>query len=129
MIGSMLGQTHQRQQLVDYFALARTLNSAWSEHCLFTSVLRAYEIGVIHEHLVEVRRLITGTVAPHAALHPADKWDRLRHHPARRRRVHPRPAGRRLNILVIEVKVKPCVAAPTPPTQLWRRVIDTGLDP
>lgn len=37
-------------------------------------VLRTYEIGEIHEHLVEIRRLMTGTVAPHAALHPADKW-------------------------------------------------------
>ncbi|MGP4085567.1 hypothetical protein [Streptomyces sp. KR55] len=37
-------------------------------------VLRKYEIGKIHVRLVEVRRLITGTVAPHAALHPNDKW-------------------------------------------------------
>ncbi|SOE06480.1 RacP protein [Streptomyces sp. Ag109_G2-15] len=37
-------------------------------------LLRTYEIGEIHEHLVEIRRLMTGTVAPHATLHPADKW-------------------------------------------------------
>ncbi|MEV4924342.1 hypothetical protein [Streptomyces roseoverticillatus] len=37
-------------------------------------VLRKYEIGEIHEHLVEIRRLMTGTVAPYAALHLADQW-------------------------------------------------------
>jgi hypothetical protein len=31
---------------------------------------------VIREKLTEIRRLITGTVTPHAALTPADKWVR-----------------------------------------------------
>ncbi|NEW75327.1 RacP protein [Streptomyces rhizosphaericus] len=38
--------------------------------------LQAYEIAVIHEKLTEIRRLITGTVTPHAALAPDDKWVR-----------------------------------------------------
>ncbi|MET8515859.1 hypothetical protein [Streptomyces sp. NPDC005077] len=32
-------------------------------------VLRTCEIGEIHGHVVEIRRLVTG-----AALHPTDKW-------------------------------------------------------
>ncbi|MDI6410029.1 RacP protein [Streptomyces albus] len=36
--------------------------------------LEAYERAVIREKLTEFRRLITGTVAPHAAAHPGDKW-------------------------------------------------------
>lgn len=38
--------------------------------------LEAYERTVIREKLTEIRRLITGTVAPHAAAHPNDKWVR-----------------------------------------------------
>ncbi|EMF01162.1 RacP protein [Streptomyces mobaraensis NBRC 13819 = DSM 40847] len=38
--------------------------------------LEAYERSVISEKLTEIRRLISGTVAPHAALHPKDKWVR-----------------------------------------------------
>lgn len=41
-----------------------------------TSLLEPYERAVIREKLTEIRRLITGTVAPHAALHPKDKWVR-----------------------------------------------------
>ncbi|MGW2690193.1 RacP protein [Streptomyces sp. NPDC001414] len=37
-------------------------------------VLEAYERAVVREKLTEFRRLITGTVAPHAAAHPGDKW-------------------------------------------------------
>jgi hypothetical protein len=37
-------------------------------------VLEAYERAVIREKLTEFRRFITGTVAPHAAAHPNDKW-------------------------------------------------------
>ncbi|MFI2078037.1 RacP protein [Streptomyces triculaminicus] len=38
--------------------------------------LEAYERSVIREKLTEIRRLISGTVTPHAALHPRDKWVR-----------------------------------------------------
>ncbi|MEU6527324.1 RacP protein [Streptomyces sp. NPDC046924] len=38
------------------------------------AVLEAYERAVIREKLTEFRRFITGTVAPHAAAHPGDKW-------------------------------------------------------
>ncbi len=31
---------------------------------------------MISEKLTECRRFITGTVAPHAAAHPGDKWVR-----------------------------------------------------
>jgi hypothetical protein len=41
-----------------------------------SDVLQAYEVGVIREKLTEIRRLITGTVTPHAALAPEDKWVR-----------------------------------------------------
>lgn len=34
----------------------------------------AYERAVLTEKLTEFRRFITGTVAPHAAAHPGDKW-------------------------------------------------------
>ncbi len=37
-------------------------------------VLEAYERTVIKEKLTEFRRLITGTVGPHAAARPGDKW-------------------------------------------------------
>jgi hypothetical protein len=37
-------------------------------------VLAAYERAVVREKLTEFRRFITGTVAPHAAAHPNDKW-------------------------------------------------------
>jgi hypothetical protein len=38
------------------------------------AVLEAYERAVVREKLTEFRRFITGTVAPHAAAHPGDKW-------------------------------------------------------
>lgn len=38
--------------------------------------LQAYELAVIREKLTEIRRLITGTIAPHAALDPKSKWVR-----------------------------------------------------
>jgi len=38
------------------------------------AVLEAYERAVVREKLTEFRRFITGTVAPHAAAHPNDKW-------------------------------------------------------
>ncbi|MCC9738342.1 RacP protein [Streptomyces sp. MNU89] len=47
---------------------------------LFTAApdeLESYEVAKIREKLTEVRRLITATVAPHAALAPDDK--RVRH--------------------------------------------------
>ncbi|MFD3940724.1 RacP protein [Streptomyces sp. NPDC058611] len=40
------------------------------------SALEAYERSVINEKLTAFRRFITGTVAPHAAAHPGDKWVR-----------------------------------------------------
>lgn len=38
------------------------------------AALEAYERAVLIEKLTEFRRFITGTVAPHAAAHPGDKW-------------------------------------------------------
>nr|WTB12142.1 RacP protein [Streptomyces antimycoticus] len=38
------------------------------------AALQAYERAVLTEKLTEFRRFITGTVAPHAAAHPGDKW-------------------------------------------------------
>ncbi|MFG2987462.1 RacP protein [Streptomyces sp. NPDC048258] len=38
------------------------------------AALEAYERSVINEKLTAFRRFITGTVAPHAAAHPGDKW-------------------------------------------------------
>ncbi|TDC76421.1 RacP protein [Streptomyces hainanensis] len=40
------------------------------------AALEAYERQVIGEKLTSFRRFITGTVAPHAAAHPRDKWIR-----------------------------------------------------
>jgi hypothetical protein len=40
------------------------------------AALEAYERAVLTEKLTEFRRFITGTVAPHAAAHPGDKWVR-----------------------------------------------------
>lgn len=37
-------------------------------------VLEAYERAVVKEKLTELRRFITGIVAPHTAAHPGDKW-------------------------------------------------------
>ncbi|MFF0517028.1 RacP protein [Streptomyces sp. NPDC004250] len=38
------------------------------------AALEAYERAVVSQKLNEFRRFITGTVAPHAAAHPNDKW-------------------------------------------------------
>lgn len=38
------------------------------------AALQAHERAVLIEKLTEFRRFITGTVAPHAAAHPGDKW-------------------------------------------------------
>ncbi|MEU9631602.1 RacP protein [Streptomyces luteogriseus] len=38
------------------------------------TVLEVYERAVVREKLTEFRRFIAGTVAPHAAAHPNDKW-------------------------------------------------------
>ncbi|RPK33135.1 RacP protein [Streptomyces sp. ADI93-02] len=40
------------------------------------AALEAYERAVVRAKLTECRRFITGTVAPHAAAHPNDKWVR-----------------------------------------------------
>lgn len=37
-------------------------------------MLKAYERALVREKLTEFHRFITGTVAPHAAAHPGDKW-------------------------------------------------------
>ncbi|MFJ5292800.1 RacP protein [Streptomyces sp. NPDC088348] len=38
------------------------------------AALQAYERAVLSGKLTEFRRFLTGTVAPHAAAHPGDKW-------------------------------------------------------
>ncbi|MDT0347522.1 RacP protein [Streptomyces litchfieldiae] len=38
------------------------------------AALEAYERAVLTEKLTAFRRFITGTIAPHAAAHPGDKW-------------------------------------------------------
>ncbi|MEU9530409.1 RacP protein [Streptomyces sp. NPDC048210] len=38
------------------------------------AALEAYERAVVREKLTQFRRFITGTLAPHAAAHPNDKW-------------------------------------------------------
>ncbi|MFG2864901.1 RacP protein [Streptomyces sioyaensis] len=38
------------------------------------AALEAYERAVVSEKLTQFRRFITGTVAPHTAAHPGDKW-------------------------------------------------------
>ncbi|WP_406446356.1 hypothetical protein [Streptomyces sp. NBC_00631] len=35
---------------------------------------QAYEVAVIREKLTEIRRFITGVVAPHAVLQPEGRW-------------------------------------------------------
>ncbi|MFJ4633650.1 RacP protein [Streptomyces sp. NPDC088847] len=40
------------------------------------AALEKYERAVVKEKLTEIRRFATGTVAPHAAAHPGDKWVR-----------------------------------------------------
>lgn len=40
------------------------------------AALQAYERAVLTGKLTEFRRFLTGTVAPHAASHPGDKWVR-----------------------------------------------------
>ncbi|WP_229922819.1 RacP protein [Streptomyces morookaense] len=54
---------------------------AWSREAGYLlgaerDVLETYERAVVGEKLTEFRRFITGTVAPHAAAHPNDKWVR-----------------------------------------------------
>lgn len=44
--------------------------------CSDPTELEAYEVAVIHEKLTEIRRFITGVVAPHAALPPEGRWIR-----------------------------------------------------
>ncbi|MFD7499355.1 RacP protein [Streptomyces sp. NPDC059832] len=42
--------------------------------CSDPAELQAYEVAVIREKLTEIRRFITGVVAPHAALQPKGRW-------------------------------------------------------
>ncbi|MFH8562156.1 RacP protein [Streptomyces sp. NPDC017988] len=42
--------------------------------CADPAELQAYEVAVIRGKLTEIRRFITGTVAPHAALQPKGRW-------------------------------------------------------
>jgi hypothetical protein len=42
--------------------------------CADPAELQAYEIAVIRGKLTEIRRFITGTVAPHAVLQPKGRW-------------------------------------------------------
>jgi hypothetical protein len=60
------------------------LGSAWPpliwtlkdgyQFCADPEQLQAYEVAVIRGKLTEIRRFITGTVAPHAALQPKERW-------------------------------------------------------
>ncbi|MEU8927336.1 RacP protein [Kitasatospora sp. NPDC048545] len=36
--------------------------------------LEAYELAVVREKVTEIRRFVTGVVAPHAALQPKGRW-------------------------------------------------------
>ncbi|SEE68106.1 hypothetical protein SAMN05428938_8059 [Streptomyces sp. KS_5] len=89
------------------------------------AVLEAYERAVIREKLTEFRRLITGTVAPHAVAHAGDKW--VKHITAQLHRVHPRSHQRFLTVLItgaawtagvprITAEDPSCVAAAIPRT-------------
>ncbi|MFJ7246733.1 RacP protein [Kitasatospora sp. NPDC098652] len=42
--------------------------------CSDPAELQAYEVAVIREKLTEIRRFITGVVAPHAVLQPKGRW-------------------------------------------------------
>ncbi|WP_043478253.1 hypothetical protein [Kitasatospora sp. MBT66] len=42
--------------------------------CSDTTQLQLYEVAVMREKLTEIRRFITGVVAPHAALQPKGRW-------------------------------------------------------
>ncbi|MEE1751232.1 RacP protein [Streptomyces sp. SP18CS02] len=42
--------------------------------CADPAELQAYEVAVIRGKLTEIRRFITATVAPHAALQPKGRW-------------------------------------------------------
>ncbi|MBD0695794.1 RacP protein [Streptomyces sp. CBMA123] len=42
--------------------------------CSHPVELQAYEVAVIREKLTEIRRFITGVVAPHAVLQPKGRW-------------------------------------------------------
>ncbi|WP_327293024.1 RacP protein [Streptomyces sp. NBC_01198] len=44
------------------------------QFCADPDQLQAYEVAVIRSKLTEIRRFITGTVAPHAALQPKGRW-------------------------------------------------------
>jgi hypothetical protein len=47
------------------------------QFCGDTAELEAYERALFRRKLTEIGRLITGTIAPHAALHPNDNWVNL----------------------------------------------------
>ena len=42
--------------------------------CSDAAELQSYEVAIIREKLTEIRRFITGVVAPHAALQPKGRW-------------------------------------------------------
>ncbi|MCZ4103316.1 RacP protein [Streptomyces sp. H39-C1] len=42
--------------------------------CADPAELQAYEVAIIRGKLTEIRRFITATVAPHAALQPKGRW-------------------------------------------------------
>lgn len=46
------------------------------QFCEDRMVLAAYERAIFQRKLTEISRLITGTIAPHAALFPDDEWIR-----------------------------------------------------
>lgn len=53
--------------------------SAGYRFCTDPGELQAYERAVFARRLTEISRLLTGTVAPHAALFPQDEWVQLVH--------------------------------------------------
>ncbi|MFI2092984.1 hypothetical protein ACH47C_38940 [Streptomyces rishiriensis] len=57
----------------DWPPLIWTLKDGY-QFCADPDQLQAYEVAVIRGKLTEIRRFITGTVAPHAALQPKGRW-------------------------------------------------------
>ena len=47
------------------------------QYCEDVDVLEAYELAIFRRRLTEIGRLITGTIAPHAAMLPGDSWVQL----------------------------------------------------
>ncbi|NIY70790.1 RacP protein [Streptomyces malaysiensis] len=61
---------HHRTQLA---APDWTLKDSY-QSCADPDELQGYEVAVVRGKLTEIRRFITGTIAPHAALQPKGRW-------------------------------------------------------